>query len=182
MNVLKAILDKEYNNFSNDIANVEVTYTNNKKTKLAQVHNVGGNPLFNFLTDCLIGDFDVAKASRPTKIKLLKYSTDTNNPENSISGYSFESASDFIYLQTKPEKVYASSNGAVVYSFIISRTMLEKTDFNGIGLYTDSATAEDLNNFAAFCPITVSKSSLSASAVLVVDWELIISNNNFKEA
>ena len=36
-------------------------YINGKKFTIAQLHNAGGKPLFEFLADCLVGDFEIAK-------------------------------------------------------------------------------------------------------------------------
>ena len=53
-------------------------YTGGKKFTIAEMHNVGGKPLFDFLADCLIGDFDLAKLDRPTKILLLNIDEERN--------------------------------------------------------------------------------------------------------
>ena len=46
-------------------------YTNGKQFILAKTHNAGANPLFNFLADCLLGDFSVAAYSLPSKVMLI---------------------------------------------------------------------------------------------------------------
>ncbi len=146
-------------------------YIGHKKIKIVERANAGGNPLFNFLADCLVGDFDTAKLCKPTKIMLLQYSELDGKPK-------YESRSGFTYLTSKPEKVYSSttdSAGLVRYSFIISRDMLNGTEFNSIGLYTD--TTNEPAEFAAFCKVEdLPEDELSASSVLLVDWELSITN------
>lgn len=153
-------------------------YVNSKKIKLMQVHNEGGNPLFNFISDCLVGDFDVAKVNLPTKIMLLKY-TDEIDPTGNITGMTIEKKSGFIYLLSKPEKIYNTSKGIVKYSFMLSRDILESTDFNSIGLYTSNTSELYPENYAAFCKVNISKNDISTSSILVVDWELNISNKNY---
>jgi hypothetical protein len=143
-------------------------YIGTKKVEIAKIHNAGGNPLFNFLADCLKGDFDVAKVSRPTKIMLLTRVVDGES-------YSYVPASRFIYLRSKPEKVYSTTEGIVRYSFMISRDILTSTDFNGIGLYADSATKDDISKFSAFCEIK-DLGTVTNSSVLVLDWELVVHN------
>jgi hypothetical protein len=150
-------------------------YIGSKKIKLAQTHNAGGNSLFNFLADCLVGDFSIATLNRPTKIRLLNHSTTIDLATNKTVE-TYTPVSDFLYLYTKPEKVYDISKGIVRYSFAISRDTLESGDFNSIGLYNDSATGSDTENFAAFCEIEIPRTEILASSLLVVDWELIISN------
>ena len=143
-------------------------YIGGKKFTLAQIHNDGGKPLFNFLADCLAGDFDMAKVDRPTKILLLNISED----------YSMSKATDtaFYYLLSKPEKVYSDTEGIVRYSFMIPQEIFAGTKFNAIGLYTDTATFLDVNNYAAYCKLDAEFfDKVSASSVLVLDWELHIS-------
>ena len=154
-------------------------YTNHKKTPIARIYNNGGNALFNFLSDCLVGDFDSARITRPTKIMLLNTEYDGENENKKVKKMS--SASGFIYLISKPEKVFVESTTAiskVCYSFVIARDTLENATFNSIGLFADNATLDDVVNFnyAAFCDISLSTSDIAASSLLAVDWELNISN------
>jgi hypothetical protein len=151
-------------------------YIGQKKYRVAQLHNAGGNALFNFLADCLIGEFNIAKANRPTKIMLISRSAD--GPD----GYEYRGVSGFIYLLTNPEKVYNVEDTDAIcrvrYSFIIPQDMIEginSLDKLGIGLYSDAEKSPEA--FAAYCEFDVSASSLVNTA-LVVDWELIISNNS----
>ena len=144
-------------------------YIGDKKVKITESYNSGGNPLFNFLADCLVGDFDIAKISRPTKIMLL--SEDENGDLIDKSG--------FIYLITKPEKV---ASNMVKYSFIISRAILDGiNDIKYIGLYNNAATERSLDEYSAIAAIKIDSATLSTSSMLVVDWKLIISNEKSKE-
>lgn len=144
-------------------------YTNGKVFTVLEKHNEGGTALFNFLTDCLLGDFDIAKFDRPSKIMLL------NINEDGILAKATNTS--FIYLLSKPEKVYSTEKkGIVRYSFIIPQDYFVGTDFNAIGLYTNSTSELDLEDYAAFCEVDLSDVSLSISSVLVLDWELHISN------
>lgn len=157
-------------------------YIGTKKVNIAQRHNTGGSSLFEFFADCLIGDFTMAKATMPTKIMLVKR-TESKNGAGNVD-FTYEDVSGFIYLLTKPEKVYNSAGSAVRYSFVIPKDMLESiNNFEGLGLglYTDGAVKSEPENFAAFCELNLSKSSI-ISASLVIDWELIISNNASNDA
>ena len=157
-------------------------YLGGKKVKVAQVHNTGGNPLFNFLADCLIGDFTIANISRPTKVMLLIKTTETPEVGNTAA-ISYTRKSGFIYLLSRPEKVYAAESTKVRYSFIIPKEYFtsipsESSKELGLGLYTDDATDSNLEKFAAFCSLKNVKNLNSATNNLVVDWDLIISNNS----
>ena len=144
-------------------------YIGAKKIKILQEHNAGAFPLFNFLSDCLVGDFDIAKTACPNKIMLLK-------KRNSADGYD-KASLGFIYLMTKPEKVFNTDKGIVRYSFTISRDLLDGTDFDSIGLYTSSTVEDDYEKYAAVCELKgLNESTLSTYLALVVDWELHISN------
>ena len=153
-------------------------YINSKKVKLAQVQNEGGNPLFNFMSDCLIGDFDVARVNLPTKIMLLNV-TSTKDTDGNTSVLNIESRSGFVYLLTKPEKVYNATKSVVRYSFALSRDILEGTDFNSIGLYAAGTAETHPQEYAALCKVSINGNDISTSSILVVDWELNISNKNY---
>jgi hypothetical protein len=141
-------------------------YNQGKKILIEQIHNEGNYPLFNFLANCLIGAFDIAKLDRPAKIMLL------NKTE---SGISAATNAGFLGLRTNPEKVYSATSGIVRYSFIIPAEDIS-TDFNAIGLYMNSATKSDLDNYAACCDVDINANTISSSSVLVIDWELHITN------
>ena len=150
-----------------------------EKIEIAQIHNTGGTALFNFLADCLLGDFELAAKSRPTKIMLLERKTSTDTSQS----VEYISSSGFIHLLTKPEKIYSNTEGKVRYSFRISRDMLESTNKpNAIALYTKDIkdTFVDITNWAAIVENVgdyLQAAQITASA-LIVDWELIISNKN----
>jgi hypothetical protein len=149
-------------------------YIGTKKVQLMQVHNAGGKPLLDFLYECLIGNFDTAQLNMPTKIMLLKaeeVGDDTTQTHNYHS-----SSLSFIHLRTKPEKTLLNdSQACVTYSFTISRDQIQG-DFDHIGLYTATATSQDLNNYAAICEVDLSTAEISLSSALVVDWQLLITN------
>lgn len=149
-----------------------------KKIKLKQVHNEGTLTLFNFLADCLIGDFDIAKASQPTKIMLLEYK-DKDAKGSPLATPTYESKSGFLHLVNKPEKELKDNKSIVRYSFILSRDNLQGSNFNRIALYTNSVIkVEDCTNFAAICPATLDSQLIESATALIVDWELILSNKD----
>ena len=145
-------------------------YIRGNRRTITKIHNIGNKPLFDFFADCLVGNFDTAKLYRPNKIMLL-YKDADNKTLSKVPD------TDFIYLLSNPEKVYNDSEGVVKYSFMISQDMFAGKTFNAIGLYTDAATLSDVDNYAAYCDINQDDiSSISISSVLILDWELHISN------
>lgn len=145
-------------------------YIGDKKIKIAQAHNEGKIALFDFLADCLIGDFDIAKINRPTAIRLL------NKDKDGI----YKGVSGLIYLLNKPEKLYDEDEGSckVCYSFSVSSSLLEdEMEFTSVGLYSRHAALSEPGDFAAVCDINNQETSqIDSSSVLIVDWELIIAN------
>lgn len=146
-----------------------------KKIKVAQFHNTGGTSLFNFLSNCLAGDFAIAKLNRPTKVKLLR------RYENATGTYSYESVTQFIFLRTPPAPTFNAGESRVRFSFIIPRDFLDKlTSYDGVlglGLYANSVLEGDTENFMAFCALDELDQSALVNVFLDVDWELVISNS-----
>jgi hypothetical protein len=141
-----------------------------KEIKLATIHNNGGRPLFDFLADCLVGNFDEAKITRPNRILLLNKDSEDYLTKATDTG--------FISMTSAPEKVYSASEGIVKYSFTIPQEYIAGTNFNAIGLYTGAATDADIENYAAFCYLgdKINVQELKTSSVVLLDWELHISN------
>jgi hypothetical protein len=143
-------------------------YIGKDKTVVKKIKNAGGAALFNFLADCIAGDFDIAKLTRPTRIMLLNADKELTN---------ITPVSGFIPILTSPEKVSSSTGtvGAVRYSFIIPREYFE-LNFNSIGLYSNVVSTDEADKFSAFAWVDIASNSISKSSVLVVDWELMVTN------
>lgn len=149
-------------------------YIGTKKVKIASLHNTGGMPLFEFIADCLLGDFTIARESMLDKIILIEYDEETNT---------YARRSGFYHRLTKPEKIYDSTGKcAVRYSFTIPKDIIENlTNFENLslGLFTENtpedANDDELSEYAAFCKLDLRHSSVLGAA-LVVDWVLMFSN------
>lgn len=153
-------------------------YIGRKKIKIAQIHNAGGDSLFEFLASSLIGDFAMAKVLRPTKIMLLQQENTVDSPV-----YTTLDNAEFYYLLTRPEKITSVGSSRIKYSFLIPKTVIDNlADFTNlsIGLYADAAKSTTPNDYAAVCNLGISKNNV-VSASLVVDWELVISNTKTTE-
>lgn len=146
-------------------------YSGKKKTELTRVHNAGNSPLFSFMTDCLLGNFDTAKLKLPNKIMLLN-----EYKEDNTAVLEARSAG-FIPLVSAPEKVINSQDdgSAVAYSFIVQYDQIIG-NFNRIALY--SRGAEDMYNYSAICEISDEDrlNNMSLSSALVIEWQLSITN------
>ena len=154
-------------------------YVGNKKIKIAQIYNTGGSSLFEFLSNCLIGNFDQARINYPTKIKLLNREPQDDQDDT----YNYSSVSGFIFMRNTSVPDVNSGKCQVRYSFMIPRDLLDNvTNLStlGLGLYAHGASESEPEKFTAFCALNsldISRSELT-NATLLVDWDLIISNNS----
>lgn len=172
-------------------------YIGSEKVLITKIHNEGTNQLFNYLADCLIGNYEAAKANRPAKIMLLKVPSNDTEDDTEITA-----ASPFIYIRTLPEKVIVEdpeglTYPAVRYSFIVSQEVISNKDFNAIGLFLERST--DITQYAARIDLKASElfaaedsdaAALSNGAsfreainsatflTLVLDWEIYITNSS----
>lgn len=149
--------------------------------KTKELHNSGTSQLFSFFAYCLSGDFEEASLYRPAKVRLLKVNI------NEVTGEEIEllAASGLVYLRSKPERVINKEldGETVKLSFMIPRSMIETTDFNRIALYPQYVGDADLDSYSAFCDLSGTDdlginvyTDWSLSSVLLIDWELTISN------
>lgn len=142
----------------------------NKKICLKKIHNAGTSNLFGFFAECLLGNWDLARLARPTKIMLLHVDQEP--------GSILVSRSRFISVQTEPERVIDDTTGveSVRYSFTIPKAMLEVGSFNRLGLYANTAT--EPTDYSAYCDIDLNEelAHWGMSSALLIDWELCITN------
>jgi hypothetical protein len=153
-------------------------YIGTKKIQVAQIHNEGGKALFRFLTNCLVGNFNIAKLTMPAKVMVLER---TNKDEDSATPTYAQliNGTDFTKLLTSPTQIDNIESSRVRYSFIIQKETVESfRDFDNLylGLYTNEATVDTPENYVAVCKLEVPKTITRAS--IVVDWDLVISNIN----
>lgn len=160
-------------------------YIGTKKIQIAQKHNEGGPALFEFLTDCLVGNFTKARATLPNKIILLE-----RDPAAGVDKY--KAKSGVIYLLSPAEKDYdynENNNPKVRYSFMVPKEQAESVDFSNlsVGLYNstfndkeDIGSSDRLANCVARCDLDLPVSGVINTA-LVVDWEMSFSTANDAE-
>lgn len=164
----------------------KVTLTLKSNGRVIKSHtykNNGTVELFKFLGNCLLGRFTEATKLLPTKILLLY--NDSKDPITK-NARSVTPRSNFIgYAQTpsivddaKTERVKVTYNFEVPYQLI-------SDNFNQIALYGDKKTRSDYADFSAYYYLTENGkfatqeiSNWSPTTVLLVEWELSISNKN----
>ena len=141
-----------------------------KTTPIATIQNHGTAKLFEFLSDCLVGNFREAAEKCPTKIMLLNETTDDS--DNKI----YQAMSDFIVKLTNPVKIDNLTDGITVrFSFAIPEAF--NITFSHIGLYLNNTDIYEVSDFAAICSYNSKDSGFSSNdAVLIIDWDLTLSN------
>jgi hypothetical protein len=148
--------------------------------------NNGTAQLFKFLGYCLIGSFEEAKGLLPRKILLLHNNSSSVsiadiNPTDVIARTIFQP------LTLTPSIISDSQTAQVkvVYNFEIPRAAIEGP-FNQVALYSDKMKYTDISDFSAYYYFTDALGNLetinieawSATTVLLIEWELTLSNKN----
>lgn len=178
---------------------VIVTIVDDRKVVSRNVgHNAGGQPLFQFLAQCLCGNYENAEQSQPLKIRLFYNKAETKtaatvnikNWVGSASNTSIEEASNFIFVNAPSateeiEDENGNKNGyksilhfRVPFSFVTyseinqiclyAQNEIDPKKYSAYYLFTDSTDEETL------APIKVNNQQ--ASYNLIIEWELSIAN------
>lgn len=141
--------------------------------------NRGTGKLFEFLSLCLLGLFTKAKPLVPTKLRLL-YNSPTGERQ---------ACSSFVSLSKAPTSDVEGDTAAAVLSFTVPYAYIysatengDDKPFNQIALY--SAAETDINEMCAYYDITaveaasMNPASWSQTSLLIIDWELQLSNKS----
>ena len=137
----------------------------NKVYKTIKSHNEGGYPLFNFLANCLIGNF--SNVDQPRNIRVGNLSDDT---------FTSSVVSAIPYSNVRIEQTEQSS-ATVVYTFIIPFADIVIDDsINCIRLYSSRYSGKDAvaNYSASFVPDK--PVTLDRDSNLKIEWYMTINN------
>lgn len=165
--------------------------SNNRILESKTYKNSGTAQLFKFLGYCLIGAYEEAKNFLPYQILLL-YNTAQDNgqkpAEASPTAAVVQSSAWQPYAQT-PTISSDSTNSqvSVIYSFEVSHASIFDK-FNQVALYSVGVGENDITDFSAYYflvdghgdwdAINPESDSWSPTTVLLIEWELTISNKN----
>lgn len=159
--------------------------SNNRVLSSKTYKNKGTAKLFKFLGYCLIGAYEEASSYLPNKILLL------HNTSKGATSTAVEQRSAWQPLSQTPTIISDGSDAQVkvTYSFEVPKAALYSSgttvgNFNQVALY--SVDANDITDFSAFYYLTDTSGELesidlqdwSATTVLLIEWELILSNKN----
>ena len=184
---------------------VTVTVVDDRKVVSRKVgHNAGGQPLFQFLAQCLCGNYENTKPLQPLKIKLFYNNakdktaaiTNIQNWVKSEGDFtSVVSASNFIFVNapgaTKEIKItdkqgnLVAKNGyKAILHFRVPFSFVTRTEINQICLYAQNESDpkiysayylfKDSANTKKLAPIKVNNQQTSYN--LIIEWELSIAN------
>jgi hypothetical protein len=157
--------------------------SNNRILKSTTYKNNGTALLFKFLGDCLIGSYEDAKKYLPSKLMLLY--NNSGIMVDAVNATSVNACSTWQTLAKMPA-IISEANPAqvkVIYSFEIPRAAISKA-FNQVALY--GADVNNIDEFSAYYYLTnvqgelvpEDASSWSATTILLIEWELSLSNKN----
>ena len=145
--------------------------------------NSGTAKLFEFLGHCLIDDYDEAKRLLPHKILLLYNKAESRADAKAKEVTAMSSFQSIVQTPT----IFSDSNTEqvkVVYSFEVPRASIAGP-FNQVALY--GANVTEVEDFSAYYYLVDTSSnnlelqdvdSWSTTTVLLIEWELTISNKN----
>ena len=134
-------------------------------------HNHGTKKLFNFFIDALIGNYTVAKSSRPCKIILFKKNDD---------GKTFTKVSNAVYYDSTALPGIGDDSGSVTYHFRIPFLALEGgTTVKRIGLYPNIISNEE-DDLCAYYDFPDGKEIAiptdGSNYTIIIEWKLTINN------
>lgn len=158
--------------------------SNNRVLKSKTYKNQGTAKLFKFLGYCLIGAYEEAKSFLPSKILLLR---NTSQSPSGASITAVNQCSAWQALAQTPTIVSDSINSQVkvMYSFEVPRAAISGP-FNQVALYSVGADDKDITDFSAYYFLVdgynawdeLNPASWSSTTVLLIEWELTLSNKN----
>ena len=160
------------------------TYIGKHLLSTKTYRNAGALPLFQFLANCLAGNFPAAYQNRPYKIKLLKANaerpSDLNMPTD-VRGNN-ASCSSLLSMTSAPAIIIQDSAEMqackVTFSFIFPQNSITESGANIIAMYGPGIT--DQGEYCAYYKLT--RESVDASGGIETVWDPIIIDPDDDEA
>ena len=150
-------------------------------------HNHGTKKLFNFFVDALVGNYTVAKSSRPCKIILFKktssdvFQEDANEAKEVKFDWSREAkVSSAVYYDSTALPSVGNNSGSVTYHFRIPFLALEGgTTVKRIGLYPNIISNEE-DDLCAYYEFPdgneIEIPTDGSNYTIIIEWKLTINN------
>ena len=161
------------NNGINYHGEVSISVMDGKRKLCAVTHNNGKKGLFNFLSNCLLGNFMAAKSSYPSKIACFETVADTDTVPVRLSSF-------IRYDSSRWEVKETSTESSIYFHFRIPYVALKPGTISILRLYTNEISGE--NTEESICaeinlkePITVPDTT-DGNFAIIVDWKMTLTD------
>ena len=163
------------NNGINYHGEVSISVMDGKRKLCAVTHNNGRKGLFNFLSNCLLGNFIAAKSSYPSKIACFGTVTDTDTTLVRLSSF-------IRYDSSRWETKETSTGSSIYFHFRIPYSALKQGTISKLRLYTNEVSGEDVEedicaeiNLEDTKYITVPDTT-DGNFTVIVDWKMTLTD------
>ena len=149
---------------------VSIAVMDGKRKLCTTTHNNGRKGLFNFLSNCLLGNFTAAKSSYPSKIACFGTVTDTDT--------AFVRLSSFVkYDSSRWEDKETSTESSIYFHFRIPYSVLKPGT-----IYTNEVSGEDVKeDICAEIDLEDTKyitvpDTIDGNFTIIVDWKMTLTD------
>lgn len=178
------------NNSINYHGEVSIAVMDDKRKLCTVTHNNGRNGLFNFLSNCLLGDFAAARSSYPSKIACFGTTTDASTTtKDSTTETATEDSTTLIrlssfvrYDSSRWEAKETSTGSSIYFHFRIPYMALKHGTISTLRLYTNNVSGEGVEDdicaeikLDAAEYITVPDTT-DGNFTIIVDWKMTLTD------
>ena len=163
------------NNGINYRGEVSISVMDGKRKLCAVTHNNGRKGLFNFLSNCLLGNFIAAKSSYPSKIACFGTVAGTDAMPVRLSSF-------IRYDSSRWETKETSTGSSIYFHFRIPYMALKPGTISKLRLYTNDVSGEDVEedicaeiNLEDTKYITVPDTT-DGNFTVIVDWKMTLTD------
>lgn len=162
------------NNGINYCGEVSVTIMDGKRKLCTITHNNGKKGLFNFLSNCLLGNFTAARSSYPSKIACFGKVTEASTTLVRLSSF-------VRYDSSRWEAKETSTGSSVYFHFRIPYMALKHGTISTLRLYTNEGYGDVEENICAEINlkdteyITVPDTT-DGNFTIIVDWKMTLTD------
>ena len=163
------------NNGINYHGEVSISVMDGKRKLCAVTHNNGRKGLFNFLSNCLLGNFIAAKSSYPSKIACFGTVAGTDAMPVRLSSF-------IRYDSSRWETKETSTGSSIYFHFRIPYSALKHGTISKLRLYTNEASGEGVEedicaeiNLEDTKYITVPDTT-DGNFTVIVDWKMTLTD------
>ena len=161
------------NNGINYHGEVSISVMDGKRKLCAVTHNNGRKGLFNFLSNCLLGNFIAAKSSYPSKIACFGTVAGTDAMPVRLSSF-------IRYDSSRWETKETSTGSSIYFHFRIPYMALKPGTISILRLYTNEISSENAEeNICAEIKLNDSitvPDTTDGNFTIIVDWKITLTD------